>query len=133
MKNKINYPCIITKEDNIYYANFFDFNACFTDGESLDEVLKNAKEVLNGVCFVLLKDNKKLPIATKEIEKINLKKNQFIIFVEVWLAPLNERIQTTSVKKTLTIPKWLNDEASKYNINYSKLLQTAIKDYLGIN
>ena len=47
MKEKYIYPCIIYEEDGIYYANFKDFDACFTDGESIEEVIINAKDVLD--------------------------------------------------------------------------------------
>ena len=46
MKNRIFYPCVIKKEKDIYYANFLDFESCFTDGETLEEVVNNAKDVL---------------------------------------------------------------------------------------
>ena len=47
MKEKYIYPCVIYEEDGIYYANFKDFEACFTDGESIEEVIINAKDVLD--------------------------------------------------------------------------------------
>ncbi len=96
MKEKYIYPCVIYEEDGIFYANFKDFDACFTDGESIEEVIINAKDVLEGTIFSLLKNNLKVP------------------------------------EPTLTIPKWLNDEAEKHSVNFSNLLQTAIKKYLNI-
>ncbi len=57
MKEKYIYPCIIYEDDGIYYANFKDFDACFTDGESIEEVIINAKDVLEGTIFSLLKNN----------------------------------------------------------------------------
>ena len=46
---------------------------------------------------------------------------------------VRDRIEEKSVKKTLTIPKWLNDLAEENNINFSQLLQVAIKKYIGLN
>ena len=57
MKEKYIYPCIIYEDDGIYYANFKDFDACFTDGDSIEEVIINAKDVLEGTIFSLLKNN----------------------------------------------------------------------------
>lgn len=48
-KNISVYPCVVRHEDGVYYANFPDFDACFTDAESLDELFVNTKEVLNGL------------------------------------------------------------------------------------
>ena len=39
MKSRLLYPCIVKKEDGIFYANFLDFEGCFTDGETLEEVV----------------------------------------------------------------------------------------------
>ena len=52
--------------------------------------------------------------------------------VDIWLTPIIDKVKNQTVKKTLTIPKWLNDEAEKYSINFSNLLQIAIKKYLNI-
>ena len=53
MKEKYIYPCVVHEKDGIYYANFKDFDACFTDGESIEEVIINAKDVLEGTIFSL--------------------------------------------------------------------------------
>jgi hypothetical protein len=42
-------------------------------------------------------------------------------------------MENKAVKKTLTIPKWLNDVAEKNNVNFSQVLQSALKEYLGIS
>ena len=44
-----------------------------------------------------------------------------------------ESVQNASVKKTLTIPKWINDLAEKNKVNVSQVLQTALKNVLGLN
>lgn len=130
MKEKYIYPCVVYEEDGIYYADFRDFNGCFTDGESLEELIINAKDVLEGTLFTLLKNNLEIPEPT--MKKIELKENEFLVYVDVWLTPIIDKIKNQTVKKTLTIPKWLNDEAEKRSVNFSSLLQTALKQYLDI-
>lgn len=130
MKEKYIYPCVVYEEDGIYYADFRDFNGCFTDGESLEELIINTKNVLEGTLFTLLKNNLEIPEPT--MKKIELKGNEFLVYVDVWLTPIINKIKNQTVKKTLTIPKWLNDEAEKRSVNFSSLLQTALKQYLDI-
>ena len=130
MKSRLLYPCIVKKEDGIFYANFLDFEGCFTDGETLEEVVINAKDVLSGTLFTMAKHN--IPFPSSENKKINLKDGEFLIYIDVWISPILEKAKNQSIKKTLTIPKWLNDEAEKHSINFSNLLQTAIKKYLNI-
>lgn len=130
MKEKYIYPCVVYEEDGVYYADFRDFNGCFTDGESLEELIINVKDVLQGTLFTLLKNNLEIPEPT--MKKIELKGNEFLVYVDVWLTPIIDKIKNQTVKKTLTIPKWLNDEAEKRSVNFSSLLQTALKQYLDI-
>jgi hypothetical protein len=48
------------------------------------------------------------------------------------LTPIIDKVKNQTIKKTLTIPKWLNNEAEKYSVNFSNLLQIAIKKNLNI-
>lgn len=130
MKNRLLYPCIIKEEDGIFYANFVDFDGCFTDGETLEEVVMNAKDVLAGTLFTMAKNNIAFP--KSENRKIELKNGEFLIYVDVWILPILEKAKNQAVKKTLTIPKWLNDEAEKHSLNFSNILQTALKEALGL-
>ena len=61
------------------------------------------------------------------------RKNQKAILVEVNMPLFREAVQNSSVKKTLTIPKWINDIAEKNHVNLSQVLQMALKDCLGLN
>ena len=130
MKSRLLYPCIVKKEDGIFYANFLDFEGCFTDGETLEEVVINAKDVLSGTLFTMAKHN--IPFPGSENKKINLKDGEFLIYIDVWISPILEKAKNQSIKKTLTIPKWLNDEAEKHSLNFSNILQTALKETLGL-
>ena len=130
MKSRLLYPCIVKKEDGIFYANFLDFEGCFTDGETLEEVVINAKDVLSGTLFTMAKHN--IPFPSSENKKINLKDGEFLIYIDVWISPILEKAKNQSIKKTLTIPKWLNDEAEQHSLNFSNILQTALKETLGL-
>lgn len=81
MKKTAAYPCIVSYEDNIYYANFPDFDACFTDADSLGELFVNTKEVLNGVIFTMLDKGLALP-KTSDGKNIDLNKGEFVLLVE---------------------------------------------------
>ena len=76
-------------------------------------------------------DNKKIPKATP-LEKVKCEKNEKTILVNVWMPLVRNELDEQAVKKTLTIPQWLNKLAEAQNVNFSKLLQTALKEYLKI-
>lgn len=131
-KEKYIFPAIVkfNKEDNVYYINFPNFKNGFTFSSSENEILKDSKEVLEIVLSDYLENNLQIPepIKIDDIKEIN----SAIILVEVWTPLIMDKLMNQSVKKTLTIPKWLNDVAVENNVNFSKVLQAAIKDYLGI-
>ena len=74
---------------------------------------------------------REIPKATESMIKTG--ENESLSYISVWMPLVRDRIEEKSVKKTLTIPKWLNDLAEENNINFSQLLQVAIKKYIGLN
>ena len=131
MRETFIYPCVVRYDEGVYYANFPDFEACFTDAESLEELYINTKEVLNGVLFTMLENGMKIPKPNNDVGVI-LTKNEFLILVDAPIASIKERLSKMSVKKTLTIPKWLNDVGIRENINFSQVLQDGLKRELNI-
>ena len=77
------------------------------------------------------KMGREIPKATESMIKTG--ENESLSYISVWMPLVRDRIEEKSVKKTLTIPKWLNDLAEENNINFSQLLQVAIKKYIGLN
>ncbi|MDU5824006.1 type II toxin-antitoxin system HicB family antitoxin [Anaerococcus vaginalis] len=131
-QDRYSYPCIITfdKNDGIYYVNFPDLEDCFTDGETLEEALYNAKDVLGLVLYT--KEENNIEINPPKNNFISTKENQALSYVSVWMPLVRDEIENKSIKKTITIPKWLNDLAEDNNVNFSKLLQVSLKKYLGV-
>lgn len=133
MKDTYTFPCIIKFDevDKIYYVRFPDIEEAFTDGDSLKEAIYNAQEVLGLVIYEREKMGREIPKATESMIKTG--ENESLSYISVWMPLVRDRIEEKSVKKTLTIPKWLNDLAEENNINFSQLLQVAIKKYIGLN
>lgn len=133
MKDTYTFPCIIKfdEEDKIYYVRFPDIEEAFTDGDSLKEAVYNAQEVLGLVIYEREKMGREIPKATESMIKTG--ENESLSYISVWMPLVRDRIEEKSVKKTLTIPKWLNDLAEENNVNFSQLLQVAIKKYIGLN
>lgn len=133
MKDTYTFPCIIKfdEEDKIYYVRFPDIEEAFTDGDSLKEAIYNAQEVLGLVIYEREKMGREIPNATESVIKTG--DNESLSYISVWMPLVRDRIEEKSVKKTLTIPKWLNDIAEENNVNFSQLLQVAIKKHIGLN
>lgn len=85
MKNISVYPCVVRYEDETYYANFPDFDACFTDADNLEELFVNTSEVLNAIINVLFDNDMKVPMPS-EAKDIKLKRGEFLILVKAELS-----------------------------------------------
>ena len=124
----LTYPAIFTFENNQYWVEFIDLKGCFSTGFSLPEAMENSKEAMG----LFLEDLENFPDCTTNIKNIQLKDNQIISFVSIDLEEHKRKYNNKSVKKTLSIPAWLNTIAEKENVNFSQILQKALKDYLKI-
>ena len=135
MFNDVTYPAIITKEDDVFYIGFPDFQKDFygTYGETFDEAISMGKEYLV-LLLMDYEDNKKVP-KKKDIEKIKktLKKNQELVFITLNYPYEKSLVKIAYTKKTLTIPNYLDMLAKNKNINFSQVLQEALKKELGLN
>lgn len=129
------YPAIFYKEKNGYSVIFPDLNYLSTCGENLNDAMEMAIDGLAGYLYTAKLDNDKLPMPSKidDIHPIDIAntigfdgKDSFINLISVDLEDYAKTHFNKSVKKTLTIPEWLNREATKKNINFSKVLQEAL-------
>lgn len=129
------YPAIFYKEKDAYSVIFPDFNYLSTCGDHLNDAMEMAIDCLAGYLYTAKLDNEKLPSPSKinEIDPIDIANtlgfdgnDSFINLISINLEDYVKTHFNKSVKKTLTIPEWLNREATKKNINFSKVLQEAL-------
>lgn len=125
----LTYPAIFTKEGDSYWVKFIDLEGCFSDGKTLAEAMENAKEAMG----LYLEDLLEYPNCTTNFSNIHLNENQIISFVSINMEEHKKKYDTKSVKKTLSIPAWLNTMAENQNINFSQLLQSALMERLNVD
>lgn len=123
------FPAIFTYDGNYYNVDFIDLQGCSTFGNSIQEAYTMAQDAMG-----LYLDNLiNFPKPTLDFSNINIGKNQFISFVSIDMEEYRKKFNNKAVKKTLTIPAWLNYLSEKNNINFSQVLQEALKEKLGID
>lgn len=129
------YPAIFYKEENGYSVIFPDLNYLATDGETLEQALAMAIDCLAGYLFSAKLDKEKNPAPSdlKDIDPIRvadeLDTESGDFFVNLVTVDVDEYAKThfnKSIKKTLSIPEWLNREALAKGINFSQVLQEAL-------
>ena len=125
------YPALFTYEDDGISIEFPDLEGCFSCADNDSQAVYNAKEAMALYLYDAETDNSELPSPT-DISKITPKKNQRVFPIDVWMPYYRSKIKTYCVKKTLTIPNWLNVLAEEHNVNFSGLLKDALIEYLGI-
>jgi predicted RNase H-like HicB family nuclease len=117
------YPAVIHDDPDGFWAEFPDLEGCTSQGETLQEILSNAKEAMELFVLGLLEDGIAPPNPTRVKNLKNLDENAFPTLIE---SNIDLAKNTKSVKKTLTIPAWLNERALAKNINFSQVLQEAL-------
>lgn len=126
------YPAIFTKynDNNGYYVvDFVDLECCSTSGNTLQEAFYMAQDALG----LYLDDEINFPNVTTDFSNIKLEKNQFISFVSIDMEEYRKKFNNKSMNKTVTLPVWLNTLSEKNDINFSQVLQKALKKELEID
>jgi len=129
----LTYPAIITYEDNVFYIGFPDFEKEFynTYGDTFEEAVEMGKEYLVLLLEELENEKKEFPTPSK-IKKVKelLEDNQELVYISLNYEYEKSLIKIAYVKKTLTIPSYLDILAKNKNINFSQVLQEALKEKL---
>jgi predicted RNase H-like HicB family nuclease len=131
-KDKYIYPAIFTYADDGISIEFPDLPGCLPSADTTEEAIKNAKEAMALHLYTSEQDNEIISEPTS-IDRIQTEQGQTVVLIEVWMPIYRDAIENKSIKKTLTIPKWLNDAAEENHINFSQILQDALKKTLGIS
>ena len=124
MKENYVYPACIKKVSKVYEITFPDFPeliSCETDAE---KTMRKAQELLALTILEYLNTNKKLPEMSMNVENA--------VYIHIWLPYFRNTAKEVYIKKTLTIPQWLDVLAREKGINFSGALVKGIKSELGI-
>lgn len=123
MKNS--YPIILTPEDNGFTVFIPDFDIN-TQGRDLTEAIEMARDAIGLMGIDMEDDGEEIPIPG-QVKDIKASVDEIISLVDVDFAEYRRKNQIKVVKKNCTIPSWLCFEAEKANINFSQVLQSALK------
>lgn len=125
------YPAIFTKENDGYVVRFPDLESCYTQGETLQEAYEMASDVLCLTMYNLEENQEAIPAAS-EIALIAVGKDEFVSLICCDTIEYRQYYDNKAVKKTLTIPSWLNTMSERAGVNFSAVLQAALKQELHI-
>ena len=129
---KLVYPAVFfTFEDGDgYTVEFPDLPGCVTQGDTLEEAIEMATDAASGWILSTIEDEEIIPSPSKHIDINKFDDAAFLNYVLLDMEAYAKQYSNKSIKKTLTIPQWLNTLAEKAGINFSRVLQKALKDTL---
>lgn len=125
------YPAIIAPEDGMYNVTFPDLPDCYTCGDDLADAVYMAEDVL--ACYLELeeREGRAVPQASAAVT-LKAPSDSVVTLVFADTEAYRKKLSTRSVKKTLSIPQWLNEAAESRGVNFSQILQEALKTELGL-
>ena len=124
------YPAVFTEEDNgMYSVNFKDLESCYTCGDDIDDAILNAQDVLSMVLCRYEKNGIAIP-KPSDIANIEIDNKSFVSYVVGDTDTYRRMHNNKAIKKTLTIPEWMNEVAIAQNINFSQVLQDALMEII---
>lgn len=124
------YPAFFYYDDDGISIEFPDLPGCLPCAQTSEEAFRNAKEALGLHLFGMEQDGDTIPAPTP-VKDLRPDEGGVVTMVEVFMPSVRDRINNRVVKKTLTIPAWLNREAEAAHVNFSQVLQDGLKSYLG--
>ena len=130
-KDVVCYPVVFTYEEGQEIAVEIPDLDVATSGLDDADALASAKELLGLVLFGLEEDGEKIP-APSPLISIHEEENQRVVLVDVYMPAVRMAQNNKSVSRTVTIPAWLNAKALSYNINFSQVLQEALKERIPV-
>lgn len=119
------YPAIFHKEEEGYWVEFPEFGGG-TQGEDLEEAMKNARQMLESVLASYLDEGLVLPISS-DIQKISVE-DGFATMIQADPSPYLKN--NKAIRKNVTVPEWLIRLADRDRINYSEVLTKALEKKL---
>lgn len=123
------YPAVFTYEPEQEIAVVFPDLDVATSGTNEDDALISARELLGCVLYGLEEDGGEIPAPTP-LPNVNTKVNERVVLIDVYMPTIRMAQVNRSVNRTVTLPAWLNAVALEHNVNFSQILQDALKSQL---
>ena len=129
-KDRYVFPAVFTYEEGQNIAIVFPDLECASSAENDEDALFTARELLGCVICGLEEDGESIPKPTP-LAEVKLAPNERACLIDVFMPVYRLTRMHKSVNRTVTLPAWLNAEALEHKINFSQVLQEALKVQLG--
>jgi len=128
------YPAVFIPEETesgiVYNVGYPDIPGCLTFGESISNAIEMAREALAGCLTVMQQQNDPIPVPSP-VASIHCTEG-FVSLIDLDMEEYRKRTEKRAVKRTVSLPQWLDSMAQEAGINFSQTIQEAIKERLGV-
>lgn len=130
-KDRYSYIAIFSYDNDGISIEFPDLPGCLpcAERDNTEQALRNAKEALGLHLYGMEQDGEDIPEPSLP-QSVRLEDGQVPVLIETYMPPIRERTRNKFVKKTLSIPTWVNAAAIEAGVNFSQVLQDALIDKL---
>lgn len=132
MQTYYTYPAFFYFDEDGIAIEFPDLPGCLPCAHDQQEAFRNAKEALGVHLYGMEQDGDLIPAPTP-VAQLSPEDGAVVALVEVFMPSVRERMKNKSVNRTVTLPAWLNAAALERDINFSQVLQDALKTQMGLN
>ena len=123
------FPAVFTYEADQEIAVVFPDLDVATSGTDDNDALLSARELLGCVLYGMEEDGEEIP-APRPLSDVLITENERAVLVDVYMPSIRMAKVNRSVNRTVTLPAWLNAAALERNINFSQVLQDALKSQM---
>ena len=129
---KYAYPAVFTEEDSGYSVEFPDLDGCFTCGDTLPEAMEMAEDALCLALYDREEDGEPVP-PPSDTRTLQTRTDHLVSLIFCDTTEYRKRYDNRTVTKTLSLPNWLNTLSERAGLNFSAVLQEALKAKLDIS
>ena len=126
------YPVVFNRLDEGGYCVYApDFKGCITEAGDYAEGIAKIRDGICGMLYMLKRDKQPIPEPT-DVFKIERGQGDIVTLVDAPLDEYRRRVGSRAVRRTISIPEWLDELAAQSNISLSQLTQEAIRQKLNV-
>lgn len=130
MQKYYTYPAFFYFDEDGISIEFPDLPGCLPCAQTQEEAFRNAQEAMALHLYSMEQDGDPIPVPTP-VNQLTPDEGGVLAMIEVFMPAFRDRMINKSVNRTVTLPAWLNAAAQERNINFSQVLQDALKAQLG--
>lgn len=131
MKTYYSYPAFLYFDKDGISVEFPDLPGCLSCADTEEDAFRRAREAMGLHLYGMETDGDEIP-APSAVGTLRPENGAVVAMVDVYMPAIRERINNKSINRTVTLPAWLNAAAQERNINFSQVLQDALKSQMGI-